>query len=87
MNNQDIHRMRQIEEMKRQILLRILSKEAYERLSRVRMVNEELAGQVELYLIQVQQTGKLRDKVTDEQMREVLKALSEGRKDFSIRRK
>ena len=87
MDHHEMQRMRQIEEMKRQVMVRILSKDAFERLSRVKMVNPELAGQAELYLVQIYQTGKLTGKVTDEQMRGVLKALSDDRKDFSIRRK
>ncbi len=87
MDPQEIERIRQVEDMKRQIMLRILSKEAFERLSRVRMVNPELAGQAELYLVQIYQAGKIGNKVTDEQMKGVLKALSDGRKDFSIKRK
>ena len=87
MDYQDMQRVKQIEEMKRQIMIRILSKEAFERLSRVRMVNPELAGQAELYLVQIYQTGKLSGKVTDEQIKGILKALSEDRKDFSIKRK
>ena len=87
MDHHEMQRMRQIEEMKRQVMVRILSKDAFERLSRVKMVNPELAGQAELYLVQIYQTGKLTGKVTDEQMRGVLKALSDDRKDFSIKRK
>ena len=87
MDPQEIERIRQVEDMKRQIMLRILSKEAFERLSRVRMVNPELAGQAELYLVQIYQAGKIGNKVTDEQMKGVLKALSDERKDFSIKRK
>lgn len=78
--------LKQIEEMKKQLLGKILSKEAYERLGRVRLANPELASQAELYILQVYQTGKLEDSITDEQMREVLRALSEGKRDFRIKR-
>ena len=84
----DFQKMRQIEEMKKKILATILSKEAYERLARVRVANQELASQAELYLLQVYQSGKLSGRVSDEQMKEVLGVLSSGsRPDFSIRRK
>lgn len=84
----DFQKMRQIEEMKKKILATILSKEAYERLARVRVANQELASQAELYLLQVYQSGKLSGRVSDEQMKEVLRVLSSGsRPDFSIRRK
>jgi DNA-binding TFAR19-related protein (PDSD5 family) len=78
--------MKQIEEMKRNILNRILTKEAFERLSRVRSVNPVLANQVDLYLLQTYQTGKLTESITDEKLKEILKLLSE-KKDFNIKRK
>ena len=78
--------LKQIEEMKKQLLGKILSKDAYERLGRVRLANPELASQAELYILQIYQSGKLEDSITDEQMREVLRALSEGKKDFKITR-
>jgi programmed cell death protein 5 len=85
LNLQDLQQLKQIEEMKRQLLSKMLSKEAFERLGRVRSVNPDLAGQVELYLIQIFQTGKLNEKITDEKMKEILKLLSEKR-DFRIKR-
>ena len=82
-----IQQMKQIEEMKRQILLKLLTKEAFERLGRVRSVNPNLAGQAELYLIQLFQSGQVKA-VDDEELKKVLKALSDGgKRDFSIKRK
>jgi programmed cell death protein 5 len=83
---EQLEQLKQIEEMKKKILGSILTKEAYERLSRVKSVNEELANQVELYLIQIFQSGKIQKLITDEKMKELLKALS-GKKEISIRRK
>ena len=88
MDPNEFAKLRQIEEMKKRIMATILSKEAYERLARVRVANPELSGQVELYLIQIYQAGKLTSRVSDDQIKEVLKALSAGSMpDFSIRRK
>lgn len=80
--NQDIQKQlaeaQEIERLKRQLLTSILTKEAFERLGRVRAVNPNLAAQVELYLIQVYQTGKIKELITDAKMKEILKALSEA---------
>ena len=84
-NAEELQQLKQIEAMKRQILTRMLSKEAFERLGRIRAVNEALAGQVELYLIQIFQSGKLHDKISDEKMKEILKLLTQ-KKDFKIKR-
>jgi programmed cell death protein 5 len=90
-NPQDLNQiaqMKQIEEMKRQIMSKILSKEAFERLGRVRTVNPQLAAQVELYLIQAYQAGQLKGTLNESQLKEILKALSGAEKrDFNIKRK
>lgn len=78
--------MQQLEALKRQVLGKMLSKEAFERLGRVRSVNPELAAQAELYLLQIYQTGKIKGTVTDEQMKKILGLLSE-KKDFKIKKK
>jgi programmed cell death protein 5 len=84
----DLEKMRQIEEMKKKIMMTILSKDAYERLARVKVGNPQIAGQAELYLLQIYQTGKLQGRVSDEQMKEVLKVVSSGGSPtFNIRRK
>ncbi|MFQ5647777.1 MAG: DNA-binding protein [Candidatus Aenigmatarchaeota archaeon] len=85
MDANQLEQLRQIEEMKKQLLAKILTKDAQERLGRVRMVNPQLAGQAELYLIQVYQAGKLKTQITDDKLREVLKTLS-GKKEISIKR-
>jgi DNA-binding TFAR19-related protein (PDSD5 family) len=80
-----LKQMEQIETMKKKLLGKILSKEAYERLGRVRFANPELAAQVEMYLLQVYQSGRLQDSVSDSQITEILRALSQKR-DFSIKK-
>ncbi len=88
MDQNDLQKMRQIEEMKKRIMATILSKDAYERLARVRVANPELAAQAELYLLQLYQSGKLPARVSDEQMKEVLRALTpDSGKGFNVRRK
>ncbi len=83
---QQIQQMQQLEAMKKKVLGKILSKEAYERLGRVRYANPELAAQAELYLLQIYQSGRLKENVADEQMKEILKLLSEKR-EFRIKKK
>ena len=81
-----LQQMQQLEALKRQVLGKMLSKEAFERLGRVRSVNPELAAQAELYLLQIYQTGKIKGTVTDEQIKKILGLLSE-KKDFKIKKK
>ncbi|MCD6591153.1 MAG: DNA-binding protein [Candidatus Aenigmarchaeota archaeon] len=81
-----LKQLEQIEAMKRQILSRMLSKEAYERLARVKIVNPELAAQVELYLLQIYQSGRLDKTISDSQLKGILGLLSQ-KKDFKIMKK
>ncbi len=67
------------------VLSRILDKAAYERLGNIRLVRPELARQLELYLIQLYQSGQIRNVVTDEQLKQILSMLTK-KKDFKIRR-
>jgi programmed cell death protein 5 len=82
----ELRQAQQIEAMKKQLLGKAITKEGIERLGRVRTVNPELAGQAELYILQIFQAGKLKGPVTDGQMKDVLRVLSE-KKEFSIKRK
>jgi len=74
---------KKIEELKKIILKKVLSREAFERLGRIKLVKPELAGQLELYLVQLYQTGKLKENISDEQLKMILETLTSG-KSFKI---
>lgn len=75
----------QIEQMKKTLLRQILSKEALERLGRVRIANPNLAAQLELYLIQLYQAGQLKGVVDDAKLKQILDLLAKKR-EWKIRR-
>lgn len=78
--------LKQIEILKKKVLGTILTKDAYERLGRVRIANPQLAAQVEGYLIQVYQAGKIGEPITDEQLKQVLQAITEtGKRKTNIK--
>lgn len=77
--------MAQVEQMKKTLLRQILSKEALERLGRVRMANPNLASQIELYLIQLYQAGQLKGTVDDAKLKQILDLLTKKR-EWKIRR-
>ncbi|MCD6496463.1 MAG: hypothetical protein J7K54_04275 [Candidatus Aenigmarchaeota archaeon] len=81
-----LQQLQQIEALKRQLLTKMLSKEAFERLGRVKTVNPELAGQLELYLLQMYQAGQLKSKIDDSKMKEILRALSSKKRETRIKR-
>lgn len=76
----------QMEAAKKMILNRILDKNALERLGRIKAANPVLANNVEMYIIQLFQAGKLNDTITDEQLRQMLNVLTEKRETKIKRR-
>lgn len=85
-NDLTLEQAAQLEAMKKTILMKILTKEASERLGRVRLANPMLAAQLELYLIQLYQSGQLKEQVGDQQLKQILSVLTEEKKT-KIRRK
>ena len=68
-----IQMQQQIEMQKQAILRRILTPQARQRLTNIKIVRPEFASQLEIQLIQLAQAGKLRIPVTDEQLKIILK--------------
>lgn len=77
----------QVEMQKQAVLRRILSPEARQRLTNLKMVKPEFADQIELQLIQLAQAGRLKVPVADDQLKEILARLQSQRRDITIRRK
>ena len=68
------------------ILRRILTPEARERLSRVKLVRPELAQQVELILVQLYQAGQIRERIDDAKLKKILAQIdARTRREFRIR--
>ncbi|KAK3190682.1 hypothetical protein K4F52_003373 [Lecanicillium sp. MT-2017a] len=82
---QDQERQKQQQDEARQhILNQILHPEAADRLGRIRLVKEERASEIENRLITLAQSGQLRQKVTETQLKELLNAMSENQEKEKI---
>lgn len=77
----------ELEAQKHAVLRQILTPEARERLNRIKIVKPELAEAVELQLIQLAQSGRLGSMLTDEQLKTILKRLTDKQRDIKITRK
>lgn len=88
MDGMDLQKAQQeeFERMKKEALRNLLTKEAMERLGRVRLVNPLLTQQLELYLLQLLQTGQVKEKIDDAKLKEILTLLS-NKKKWTIKRK
>ncbi|PKX91658.1 DNA-binding protein [Aspergillus novofumigatus IBT 16806] len=78
--NQDEQRRQAEAERRSAILNQILEPEAADRLGRIRLVKESRAIDVENRLIMLAQTGQIRQKVTEEQLKELLNAIAESQR-------
>jgi len=76
----------QVEIQKQAILKRILTPEARQRLTNIKMVRPDFADQLELQLIQLAQSGKVKLPISDSQLKEALVRLQSQRKEIRIRR-
>ncbi|MEM2936899.1 MAG: DNA-binding protein [Candidatus Bathyarchaeia archaeon] len=83
---QRIQAQQQVEMQKQALLRRILTPDARQRLTNLKMVRPEFAEQLELQLIQLAQQGRLNIPLNDEQLKEILARLQSGRREIKIRR-
>ncbi|KAF4469536.1 DNA-binding TFAR19-related [Fusarium albosuccineum] len=80
---QDQQRQQQ-DDARQHILNQILHPEAADRLGRIRLVKEERANDIENRLITLAQTGQLRQKVTEAQLKELLNAMADKKEEEKI---
>ncbi|KAI1077474.1 double-stranded DNA-binding domain-containing protein [Whalleya microplaca] len=82
--NQAEQQKQQEAEARQSILNQILHPEAADRLGRIRLVKEERATDIENRLIMLARTGQLRQKVTEDQLKELLNAVAETKEEEKI---
>ena len=76
-----------IEEQKKALIAQILTTEARSRLANLKLTKPELVNQIEIQLIQSAQAGSLRGKVTDEQLKVLLRQIAGQKREIKITRK
>ncbi len=77
---------RQMEQQKQVLLRKILTPEARQRLTNLKMVRPDFTNQLELQLIQLAQQGKLPIPLADEQLKQILVQLQTQKRETKIRR-
>lgn len=68
------------------VLVQVMEPEARERLNTIRITKPEFAASIEQQIVALAQSGRLRQKITDEQLKELLTQIIPQKKDFNIRR-
>ncbi len=80
-------RQQQIESQIRLALMEILEPEARERLNTIKLTRPEFAKAVEQQLVMLAQGGRIRQRITDDQLKSLLVQLTPSKKEFRITRK
>jgi programmed cell death protein 5 len=84
---EEMERQKQQESAIHMALLQILEPEARERLNTIKLTRPEFAKAVEQQLVILAQSGRLKGRITDAQLKVLLKQLIPQKKDFNIQRK
>lgn len=72
---------------KYQIMRQILSQKGRQRLENIRMVKPEFAEQIELQLIQLFRSGRIKNQLSDKAFKKLLtKLTNKEKKDFKIKK-
>ena len=77
----------QAEAQKQALLKQHLTDGARQRLNAVQMSKPDFAEQVERQLVALAQSGRIQDRIDEDQMRELLRELKPESKSFNIRRR
>jgi programmed cell death protein 5 len=85
-DQQQVQADQQLEVQKQALLRKILSPEARQRLTNLKMVRPEFTEQLELQLIQLAQQGKLPIPLADAQLKQILTQLQSQKRETKIRR-
>ena len=72
------------EAQKQAILRQILTEEARQRLTNVKLVRPQLAEAVEVRLIQLAQQGAISDKLSDSQLKDILRKIQGQKRETKI---
>ena len=83
---QQVKAERQIEAQKQALLRQILSPEARQRLTNLKMIKPDFTRQLELQLIQLAQAGRLPIPLSDAKLKQILIQLQPRKRETKIRR-
>jgi programmed cell death protein 5 len=72
--------------LRENIMRMALTSEARQRLANIRMVKPQIAQTIEEYIVQLASTGKLKQVINDDQLKELLASLQGKKREFTIKR-
>jgi len=84
---EELARQKEMESQIRLVLMQVLEPEARERLNTIKLTRPDFAKAVEQQLVMLAQNGRIKQKINDQQLKELLKQIIPSKKEFTIRRK
>jgi programmed cell death protein 5 len=85
--DEQAEQQKQFEEQKKMILRQVLTPKAKERLSNMKLARPQIGEQIENQLIILAQSGRLNQKIDDQQLRQLLQKMIPKKRDINIRRR
>ncbi len=87
LNQNDAQKLLELEMQLNAALRQILTPEAKQRLGNIKLVNRERYYALAQTLLTMYRTGRIRKKLSDNELKELLMQLTSNRKNINIRRK
>jgi programmed cell death protein 5 len=84
---EELANQKEMESQIRMILMQVLEPEARERLNTIKLTRPDFAKAVEQQLVMLAQNGRIKHKINDQQLKELLKQIIPSKKEYTIRRK
>ena len=84
---EDLERQQRAKSQIQMLLMQVLEPDARERLNTIKLTKPEFVASVEQQLVALAQSGRLKNKITDAQLKELLRQLAPARRDYSITRR
>jgi programmed cell death protein 5 len=84
---EELERQQRLKSQIQMVLMQVLEPDARERLNTIKLTKPEFAGAVEQQLVALAQSGRLQKKITDAQLKELLRQLAPQKRDYSITRR
>ena len=79
-------RRKQLQAQIQSVLMQIMDPAARERLNTIKIAKPEFAQAIEQQLVALAQSGRIHQKITDDQLKQIIMQVMPKKKEFNIRR-